>query len=190
MSTSKQSDRPFLTDMKTIRERARAHMDQGAVIGEGQDTETILKLLDSALATEIVCTLRYKNHYFRAEGVLAETAKAEFIEHARQEQAHADQIAERINQLGGTPDFAPDTLLSRAHAEYGDADDLLEMIEEDLEAERVAIQVYREMIRFIGDKDPTTRRLMERVLEEEEEHADDMASLLEDGRIKAAARAS
>ncbi len=180
-------NRHFVSDMQTIRERARDRMEQGAVIGDDQQTETVLALLDEALATEIICTLRYKNHYFTAEGVLAEAAKAEFLEHAREEQAHADQIAERITQLGGTPDLDPSTLIQRGHAKYGSAESLHEMIREDLEAERVAIQVYREMIRYIGDKDPTTRRMLEGILEQEEEHADDMAGLLEDGRIEAAA---
>lgn len=181
------SNRHFLTDMETIRARARSKMEQGAVIGEGEDVDQILSLLDEALATEIICTLRYKNHYYTAEGVLAEAAKAEFLEHAREEQAHADQIAERITQLGGEPNLDPATLIERGHATYGSADNLLDMVREDLEAERVAIQVYREMIDFIGDKDPTTRRMFESILEQEEEHADDMAGLLEDGRIEAAA---
>lgn len=180
-------NRHFLSDMQTIRERARTKMERGAVIGDDPKNEAMLALLDEALATEIICTLRYKNHYFTADGVLAEAAKAEFLEHARQEQAHADQIAERIAQLGGKPDLDPATLIERGHARYGSADSLLGMIREDLEAERVAVQVYREMIRFIGDDDPTTRRMLEGILEQEEEHADDMASLLEDGRIEAAA---
>lgn len=185
--TTPTTGRHFLTDMETIRARARRHMERGAVIGDGKKHDAILALLDEALATEIICTLRYKNHVYRAQGVMAEAAKAEFLEHAREEQQHADRIADRIAQLGGTPDLNPSTLMARGHATYGEADSLYDMIREDLEAERVAIQVYREMIEFIGHDDPTTRTMLEGILEQEEEHADDMADLLDDGRIEALA---
>lgn len=180
MSTPNGSQ-PFLSDIKTIRERARANMRNGAVTeGYAADRETVIKILNEALATEIVCVLRYKHHYYAAEGLKAETVAAEFLEHAQQEQQHADQIAERIAQLGGKPDLSPDTLTARSHSEYVEGDTLQEMIQEDLVAERIAIDSYREIIQYLGDKDPTTRRLMEEILAVEEEHADDMAGLLED----------
>src|SRR5690606_6201463 len=142
------------------------------------DLETVLRLLNEALATEIVCTLRYKRHYFMASGIQSEAAAAEFLEHANEEQQHADQIAERIVQLGGAPNFNPEGLTARSHAEYAEGASLREMIEEDLVAERIAIESYREIILYIGDKDPTTRRLFEEILATEEEHADDLVSLL------------
>lgn len=173
------SDQPFLTDVKALRERARAHIERGAVTeGYTADRENVIKILNEALATELVCILRYKSHYFRAEGVKANVAAEEFMEHANQEQDHADWLAERIVQLGGSPNFSPDGLLSRSHAEFVEGSDLREMIEEDLVAERIAIDSYREIARYLGDKDPTSRRLMEQILEQEEEHADDMANLL------------
>ena len=175
------TDRPFLSDVQAIRERARRHLGEGAITeGYGADREIVLKLLNDALATEIVCTLRYRRHYFMADGVHAEAVKAEFLEHARQEQEHADQIAERIVQLQGAPDFNPETLTSRSHAEYREADSLVNMIREDLVAERVAIESYREMVQYLGDKDPTTRRMLEGILANEEEHAEDLRSMLED----------
>jgi bacterioferritin len=175
------SDQPFLTDIKTLRERARRHMEQGAVTeGYGADREQVIRILNEALATEIVCVLRYKSHYFRAEGLNASVAAAEFLEHAQQEQDHADWLAERIVQLGGKPDFSPEGLASRAHSEFIEGDNLREMIQEDLIAERIAIDSYREIIQYLGDKDPTSRRIMEDILAQEEEHADDMASLLAD----------
>jgi bacterioferritin len=140
----------------------------------------VLKLLNEALATEIICTLRYKRHYYMAQGIHAESVAAEFLEHANDEQQHADQIAERITQLGGAPDFSPEGLATRSHAEYVEGGSLEEMIKEDLVAERIAIDSYREIIGYLGDKDPTSRRLMEEILAKEEEHADDLASLLED----------
>ena len=140
----------------------------------------MLKLLNEALATEIVCVLRYKRHYFMAKGIHAEGVAAEFLEHANEEQGHADQIAQRIVQLGGEPDFSPDGLSSRSHAEYVEGDTLDDMIKEDLVAERIAIDSYREIISYLGDDDPTTRRLMEEILAMEEEHADDLANLVED----------
>jgi bacterioferritin len=173
-------DKPFLTDIKTLRERARQHIERGAVTeGYSADRETVIKLLNEALATEIVCVLRYKRHYFMATGIHAESVAAEFLQHATDEQAHADQIAQRIVQLGGEPNFSPEGLLTRSHAEYVEGDTLNDMIKEDLVAERIAIDSYREMITFVGNDDPTTRRMMEGILAMEEEHADDLVNLLE-----------
>src|SRR5687768_18298812 len=175
------ADKPFLTDIKTLRERARQHIEQGAVTpGYKADRDTVVKLLNEALATEIVCTLRYKRHYFMAKGIHAEGVAAEFLEHAQDEQQHADRIAERITQLGGAPDFSPDGLATRSHAEYVEGDTLEDMIREDLVAERIAIDSYKEIIAYLGDNDPTSRRLMEEILAKEEEHADDLANLLQD----------
>jgi bacterioferritin len=169
-----------MTDIRTLRERARRGIDDGAVTESyGADRATAIKLLNEALATEVVCTLRYRRHYFMATGPSSEAAKAEFMEHAAQEQQHADQIAERIVQLGGEPDLNPATLLERSHAEYVEANTLEDMIKENLVAERIAIDSYREMIQYFSDKDPTSRRLMEEILAVEEEHAEDMSSLLE-----------
>jgi bacterioferritin len=169
----------FMTDIKTLRERARRHIEQGAVTeGYRADRETVIRLLNEALATEIVCVLRYKRHYFMASGIHAQAVAAEFLEHANEEQAHGDQIAERITQLGGQPNFNPEGLLTRSHAEYVEGDTLLDMIKEDLVAERIAIDSYAEMVRYIGEGDPTTRRMMEGILAAEEEHADDLANLL------------
>jgi bacterioferritin len=169
----------FLSDITTLRDRARRHMERGAVTETyGSDRETVLRLLDAALATEIVCVLRYTHHKYMAKGVRAEIVATEFQEHADEERQHADQIAARIVQLGGVPDLAPDGLTSRSHSEYVEAGSLREMLEENLFAERIAIESYQEMIRYIGDGDPTTRRLLESILAVEEEHADDLASLL------------
>jgi len=173
------ADKPFLTDIKTLRERARRHIEKGAVTeGYTADRETVIKLLNEALATEIVCVLRYKRHYFMASGIHAEGVAAEFLEHANDEQGHADQIAARIVQLGGEPNFNPDGLLTRSHAEYIEGETLVDMIKEDLVAERIAIDSYRDMINYFGNDDPTTRRLMESILAVEEEHADDLVNLL------------
>jgi bacterioferritin len=170
----------FLSDIQTIRKRAREHITAGAVTpGYSADRDTVVRLLNEALATEIVCVLRYKRHYFMAQGIHAEGVAAEFLEHANDEQGHADQIAARITQLGGAPDFSPDGLASRSHAEYVAGDSLEEMIKEDLVAERIAIDSYKEIIAYLGENDPTSRRLMEEILAKEEEHADDLASLLE-----------
>jgi bacterioferritin len=170
----------FLSDIQTLRKRAREHIAQGAVTpGYRADRVTVLKLLNEALATEIVCVLRYKRHYFMAKGIHAEGVASEFLEHANDEQQHADQIAERITQLGGEPDFSPDGLVSRSHAEYVEGGSLEEMIKEDLVAERIAIDSYREIVNYLGDADPTSRRLMEEILAKEEEHADDLANLIE-----------
>ena len=171
----------FLSDIQTLRKRAREHIAQGAVTpGYHADRDVVLKLLNEALATEIVCVLRYKRHYFMAKGIHAEGVAAEFLEHASDEQVHADQIAHRITQLGGEPDLSPDTLTSRSHAEYVEGDTLEEMIREDLIAERIAIDSYREIIAYLGENDSTSRRLMEEILAKEEEHADDLANMIED----------
>jgi bacterioferritin len=174
------ADQPFLTDIKTLRERARQHIENGAVTsGYSADRETVIKLLNEALATEIVCTLRYRRHYFMASGINAESVAAEFLQHANEEQGHADQIAQRIVQLQGEPDFNPEGLLTRSHAEYVEGTTLIDMIKEDLVAERIAIDSYREMISYFGNQDPTSRRLMEEILAVEEEHADDLVSMLQ-----------
>jgi bacterioferritin len=144
------------------------------------DRTTVLKLLNEALATELVCVLRYKRHYYTATGVKGESVKEEFLEHAQDEQAHADLIAERIEQLGGSPDFNPEGLSTRAHAEYVEGQSLIEMIKEDLVAERVAIDSYTDIVKYLGEDDPTTRRMMEEILAREEEHANDMSNLLRD----------
>lgn len=174
------ADQPFLTDIKTLRERARQHIENGAVTqGYSADRETVIKLLNEALATEIVCTLRYRRHYFMASGINAESVAAEFLQHANEEQGHADSIAQRIVQLQGEPNFNPEGLLMRSHAEYVEGTSLTDMIKEDLVAERIAIDSYREMITYFGNQDPTTRRLMEEILAVEEEHADDLVSMLQ-----------
>ncbi len=174
------ADKPFLTDIQTLRERARQHIENGAVTeGYTADRETVVKILNEALATEIVCVLRYKRHYFMASGIHAEGVAAEFLEHANDEQGHADQIAQRIVQLQGEPNFNPEGLLMRSHAEYVEGNTLTEMIKEDLVAERIAIDSYREMINFFGNDDPTSRRMLEGILAVEEEHADDLVSLLQ-----------
>jgi bacterioferritin len=173
-------EKPFLTDIKTLRERARQHIEQGAITaGYGADRETVLKLLNEALATELVCVLRYKRHYYMASGLNSQGAAAEFLEHANEEQMHADQIAQRIVQLNGEPNFSPEGLLTRSHAEYVEGESLLDMIKEDLVAERIAIDSYREMAIYLGDGDSTTRRMIEEILAVEEQHAEDLVSLLE-----------
>jgi len=175
------TNKDFLTDIQTIRARARKHIEDGAVTeGYKADREKVLQLLNAALATEIVCVLRYKRHYFCASGIHAKSVADEFLEHANEEQAHADQIAQRIIQLRGKPDFSPETLATRSHSQYVEGDDLVDMLEEDLVAERIAIDTYREIVAFIGDADPTTRRVMESILAKEEEHAEDISTLLEE----------
>ncbi|MFJ1897524.1 MULTISPECIES: bacterioferritin [unclassified Streptomyces] len=170
----------FLTDIETLRQRARAEMGRGPVTDAyGADLPRVLQVLNEALATEIVCTLRYKRHYYTATGMYSEPVAAEFLEHAQEEQQHADKLATRIVQLGGEPDFDPDTLTSRSHAEYDASEGLTAMIEEDLVAERVAIASYTEIVQWLGDRDPTTRRVFEDLLAQEEEHADDLRGLLE-----------
>ena len=173
-------DKPFLTDIKELRRRARTHIERGPVTeGYKADRDTVLQLLNEALATEIVCVLRYKRHYYTASGIHAQAVAEEFLEHAGEEQGHADLIAARITQLGGRPDLSPDTLLSRSHSEYVEGEGLVEMIKEDLVAERIAIDSYAEMIRYVGEDDPTTRRMLEGILAAEEEHADDLRTLIE-----------
>lgn len=175
------SDKPFLTDVEELRRRARQHIESGAVTeGYRGNRDTVIKLLNEALATEIVCVLRYKRHYFMAQGIHADPIAQEFLQHANEEQGHADQLAGRIVQLGGAPNFSPEGLLSRSHSEYVEGQTLVDMIKEDLIAERVAIDSYTEMIRYIGDDDITTRRLLESILAVEEEHADDLSSFLAD----------
>jgi bacterioferritin len=169
----------FLSDVTELRKRARREIEDGAVTpGYKGDLDAILRILNVALATEIVCVLRYKRHYFMADGIHADPVKEEFLEHANEEQAHADAIAERICQLGGEPDLDPSRLLGKSHTEYQEGDSLAEMIREDLVAERIAIESYKEMIAFVGENDSTTRRLFEWILGQEEEHANDLADLL------------
>jgi bacterioferritin len=182
-----------LSSIATLRARARKHLETGAVTAAyAADRETVLRLLNEALATEIVCTLRYRRHYFMADGVQAEAVKQEFLTHAQEEQAHADLIAARIVQLDGEPNFDPHGLAERSHAEYVEGDSLDDMIREDLVAERVAIDSYKEMITYIGPRDPTTKRMLEEILAKEEEHAEDLSSMLTDmkprGRIDQPAR--
>ncbi len=167
------------TPVKTLRERARKNIDKGAITDSYHaDRKVVIQKLNESLATEWVCVLRYMRHYFMASGMLADSVKAEFLEHAKQEQAHADMIAERIVQLGGEPDLNPDTLTKRSHAEYQEGKNLKDMVRENLVAERIAIDSYRELIEFIGDKDTTTKRMLMQILAEEEEHADEFADLL------------
>jgi bacterioferritin len=174
------SKQPFVTDVTELRKRARQHMERGAVTGDyGGDVEQAIALLNTALATEIVCVLRYQYHAIMASGIHSESVKAEFAEHAADEQDHANRLAERINQLGGKPNMNPEGLLSRSHSEYVEGESLVDMIRENLVAERIAIESYREMVKFFAGHDPTTRRLLEDLLSKEEEHANDMNDLLE-----------
>ncbi|HEV8610015.1 MAG TPA: ferritin-like domain-containing protein [Thermoanaerobaculia bacterium] len=169
----------FLSDVQELRRRARQHIEDGAVTpGYAADRKTVIKILNEALATEIVCVLRYKRHYFMAQGIHAQAVAQEFLEHANEEQGHADRIAERITQIGGSPNFSPEGLATRSHSEYVEGDTLVDMIREDLVAERVAIESYSEIVRYLGDRDITTRRMMEEILANEEEHADDLQKLL------------
>ena len=177
---SKHAGEDFEIDVRALRERAREHLDAGAVTEDYRaDRDAVVHMLNDALATELVCVLRYKRHHFMATGIHAEPVAAEFAEHALQEQDHADRIAARIVQLGGEPDFSPDGLSARSHAEYVTGNNLRDMIRENLVAERIAIESYREMIHYLGDRDTTTRRMLEEILAVEEEHADDMHDLLE-----------
>lgn len=170
----------FISDVKKIRERARQNMMNGAVTeGYKADREQVIKVLNEVLATEIVCNLRYRRHYYVATGLNAEAVKAEFLQHATEEAQHADWVATRIVQLNGEPNFNPEGLATRSHAEYAEGSDLASMIKEDLIAERIAIQTYSEIARWLGSDDPTSRKLIEDILKVEEEHAEDMKSLLE-----------
>ena len=183
ISKKSRTTSPAMSSTAVLRATARRKIEEGAVTaGYAADREQVLKMLNEALATEIVCVLRYKRHFFMCSGVHAETVAAEFQEHARQEQEHADQIATRIVQLGGEPDFSPDTLTQRSHAEYVPGNTLIDMVKEDLIAERIAIDSYKEMIAVIGNDDTTTRRMLEAILAVEEEHANDLAGLLDAGR--------
>jgi bacterioferritin len=171
----------FLTDIKTLRERARQKIEEGPITAAyGADRDRVIEVLNEALATELVCVLRYKRHYFTAKGIHAQAVANEFLQHATEEQGHADQIALRITQLQGSPNFDPDGLTSRSHAQYDASEKLTEMITEDLVAERIAIESYSEIIQWLGDKDVTTRRMLEDILAVEEEHADDLLNLLEE----------
>ncbi len=170
----------FISDLEAIRRRARQHIEDGAVTESYRaDRETVVRVLNDALATELVCVLRYKRHHYMASGIHAQAVAEEFLEHAREEQEHADTLAERITQLDGEPDFNPATLLARSHSQYVEGTSLVDMIQEDLVAERIAIESYNEIIRYLGDKDPTSRRVMEEILAKEEEHAEDMKTLIE-----------
>jgi bacterioferritin len=176
-------DRPtngsFVEDIQEIRRRAREHLEHGAITDNyGVDLETALNLLNEAVATEIVCVLRYKFHATAATGIASKAVRDEFAEHAQEEQQHLDMLAERINQLGGRPNLNPDGLSSRAASQYVEGDNLIAMIREDLVAERIAIETYRDMVRWFGDRDPTTRIMLEEILAVEEEHANDMHDLL------------
>ena len=173
--------KPAFTDVRILRKQARQHVGEGAVTaGYAADRKAVLKLLNEALATEIVCVLRYRRHHFMAKGIHAKGIADEFLVHATEELGHADLLAERIVQLGGEPDFSPDSLVTRSHAEYVAGDSLLEMITEDLVAERIAIDSYRGFIQYLGPNDPTTRRMLETILAAEEEHADELADLLQE----------
>ena len=173
-----------LTDVKTLRARARQGIEDGAMTsGYKAKADTVITLLNEALATEIVCVLRYKRHYFMATGISSLSVKTEFLKHAAEEQLHADQLAERIVQLGGEPNLSPEGILNRSHSEYVEGESLVEMITEDLIAERIAIDSYREMIVYVGADDPTTRKVLEEILAQEEEHAEDLAGLLNDGML-------
>src|SRR5690242_8042786 len=179
-SSSKSTSGEFVSDIKGIRKRARQHIENGAITeGYKGNRETVIKVLNEALATEIVCVLRYKRHYYMASGIHAQAVREEFLEHANEEQQHADQLAERITQLDGDPNFSPEGLVDRSHSQYVEGTDLIDMIREDLVAERIAIETYADIIRYIGDKDPTSRRVMEEILAKEEEHAEDLRTLIE-----------
>jgi bacterioferritin len=170
---------PFLSDVQELRRRARQHIDKGPVTDSYKgDVKQVCNILNQALATEIVCVLRYKRHYFMARGINKDSVAAEFLQHANEEQGHADRIAERITQLGGEPDLNPEGLATRSHSEYVAGTDLVDMIKENLIAERIAIESYTEIVRFLGENDPTSRRMMEEILAVEEEHANDMLDLI------------
>ena len=171
--------KPFISDISKIRDRARAQIEDGAVTaGYKADREQVIKILNEVLATELVCMLRYKRHYFTVDGIFSDSIRAEFLEHANEEQQHADMVAARIVQLNGEPDFEPKNLATRSHAQYSEGDDAVSMIREDLVAERIAIETYTEIARWLGEDDPTSRRLIEQILEKEEEHAEDLVTLL------------
>lgn len=169
----------FLSDIKKLRQRARQHMEQGSVTSSYKaDRKKVIAVLNETLATEIVCVLRYKRHYHMASGIHAEPIAQEFLQHAKEEEAHADLIAQRITQLQGEPDFNPESLTLRSHSEYVEGTTLVDMIREDLVAERIAIESYSEIIQWLGNDDPTTRNMLEDILKKEEEHADDLSNML------------
>ena len=171
--------KPFISDISKIRDRARAQIDDGAVTaGYKADREQVIKILNEVLATELVCMLRYKRHSFTVDGIFSDSIRADFLEHANEEQQHADMVAARIVQLNGEPDFEPKNLATRSHAQYSEGDDAVSMIREDLVAERIAIETYTEIARWLGEDDPTSRRLIEQILEKEEEHAEDLVTHL------------
>lgn len=174
------STTPFLSDVQELRRRARENMMRGSITSDYRgDVAQAVNVLNQALATELVCVLRYKRHYYMSRGIYKDAVAAEFLQHANDEQSHADMIAERITQLGGEPDFNPEGMATRSHSEYKEGANMIDMIKENLVAERVAIESYREMVRFFGENDPTTRRMIEQILAVEEEHANDMVDLLE-----------
>ena len=176
----KEEHQPFVSDIQELRRRARQHMDEGAVTSAyTADRDTVIRILNEVLATEIVCVLRYKRHYYMATGIHAQAVAAEFLEHAEEEQGHADLAAERITQLGGEPNFNPEGMMGRSHSEYVEGKTLLDMVREDLVAERIAVESYSEIIRYLGNDDPTTRRMIETIMAKEEEHADDMKKILD-----------
>ena len=178
--STKAAARPFMTDVEELRRRARKHMEMGAVTASYKaDRKTVINILNEVLATELVCVLRYKRHYYMATGIHAQAVAAEFLEHANEEQEHADVAAERITQLGGEPNFNPEGLAMRSHSQYAEGESLLDMVREDLVAERIAVESYNEIIRYLGDDDPTTRIAIEKILAKEEEHADDMKKILD-----------
>ncbi|MGE5537093.1 MAG: ferritin-like domain-containing protein [Gemmatimonas sp.] len=171
---------PFVSDIKSIQQRARQQIASGAVTIQNEGSaDQVVKVLNEVLATELVCALRYKRHYYAAQGIHAEAVKAEFLEHAQEEQQHADEVAARITQLNGEPDYNPETLMTRSHSQFDHEQDLIAMIKEDLVAERIAIETYLEIVRWLGEEDPTTRRIIEGILAKEEEHAEDLVNLLD-----------
>lgn len=171
--------KPFLSDVQKLRDQARAQLENGAVTASYKgDVKQTIEILQSVLATEIVCVLRYTMHWISASGISSDGVKAEFMEHAEEEQQHAILVAERINQLGGKPNFSPEGLASRSASQYKEGENLVDMIKENLVAERIAVEHYRELIRYFGEDDPTTRTMLEKILEKEEEHANDMHDLL------------
>lgn len=177
---STKEQRPFATDIQELRRRAREHMEHGAItVGYKADRETVVRVLNEVLATELVCVLRYRRHYYMASGIHAQSVAQEFLEHANEEQGHADLAAARIVQLGGAPNLNPEGLATRSQSQYVEGTSLLDMIREDLVAERIAVESYNDIIRYLGDDDPTTRTMLESILANEEEHAEDMKMLLE-----------
>ncbi len=174
-----QSEMPPHADVRAIRRHAQEHIENGAVVESyGADPQVVVDMLNAALATELVCVMRYKRHYYMAHSRVEAHVADEFLKHAEEELVHADALARRITQLNGAPNFDPETLLSRAHSQYGPGGTLVEMIREDLIAERIAIESYGQMIRYLGTRDPSTRRMLEEILACEEEHAQDMADML------------